>query len=324
MADGESFGEFDLIRRYFTGHTAYHPQTVLGVGDDCAVLKPQGDSLLAVTADTLVGGVHFFLDMDPQNLGYKSLAVNLSDLAAMGAVPAWITLCLTLPTIDHAWLEGFASGLTELALEHGVELIGGDTTRGPMAVTVQALGQLPASGGLTRSGARVGDLVFVTGRLGSAGLGLKVLQGAWDPGDEEPVRRLLRPEARVAAGQGLLGLASACIDVSDGLAADLGHVLCGSGVGATLEWERLPLSDAVRHYVEQTNDWSLPLVAGEDYELCFTAPEHRRAALESALDAIGCTCTLIGHIEREEGLRLNRDGWCGPFVVRGYDHFATA
>jgi thiamine-monophosphate kinase len=133
----------------------------------------------------------------------------------------------------------------------------------------------------------------------------------------------LRPEARVAAGQRLLGLASACIDVSDGLAADLGHVLRGSGVGATLEWERLPLSDAVRHYVEQTNDWSLPLVAGEDYELCFTAPEQRRAALESALEAIGSACTLIGLIEREPGLRLNRDGRCGPFAVRGYDHFAA-
>ncbi|WP_139556259.1 thiamine-phosphate kinase [Methylotetracoccus oryzae] len=317
-----SFGEFDLIRRHFARGSAPHPQTVLGVGDDCALLQPSVDTLLAVTADTLVAGVHFFTDVHPHDLGHKSLAVNLSDLAAMGATPAWVTLCLTLPELDQVWLEGFAAGFTQMALAQGVELVGGDTTRGPLSITVQAMGQLPAGSGLRRSGANLGDLVFVTGQVGSAGLGLKTLQGLWDGRDDESVRRLLRPEPRVAAGQELRGRASACIDVSDGLAADLGHVLAASGLGATVEWERLPLSAAVLDYVARTDDWRMPLVAGDDYELCFTAPERERVAIETALASIGCACSVIGRIQREPGLRLSREGRVDAFGPGGYDHFA--
>jgi thiamine-monophosphate kinase len=317
------FGEFDLIRRYFTRGSGRHPQTVLGVGDDCALLQPSAGTLLAVTTDTLVAGVHFFEDVCPRDLGHKTLAVNLSDLAAMGATPAWVTLCLTLPALDHAWLADFAAGFTELAQAQEVELVGGDTTRGPLSITVQAMGQLPSGSGLRRSGANVGDLIFVTGQVGGAGLGLKVLQGRWDCRDDEPVRRLLRPEPRVAAGQQLLGRASACIDVSDGLAADLGHILAASGAGATVEWERLPLSAALIDYIARTDDWRMPLVAGDDYELCFTAPEREQEAIESALASIGCALTFIGRIEREAGLRLSRGRRLDPFEPGGYDHFAA-
>jgi thiamine-monophosphate kinase len=319
-----SFGEFDLIHRYFARGSARHPQTVLGVGDDCALLQPSADTLLAVTAATLVAGVHFFETVHPRDLGHKSLAVNLSDLAAMGATPAWVTLCLTLPDLDHNWLEGFTAGFTDLAHAQGVELVGGDTTRGPLSITVQAMGQLPAGSGLRRSGANVGDLIFVTGEVGSAGLGLKMLEGRWDCHDDDAVRQLLRPEPRVAAGRQLLGRASACIDVSDGLAADLAHILVASGFGATLEWERLPLSGAVLEYIARTGDWRMPLVAGDDYELCFTAPEREREAIESALASIGCPFTLIGRIEREPGLRLSRGRRLEAFGPGGYDHFAGA
>lgn len=317
-------GEFALIRRFFTRGTPRHPRTVLGVGDDCALLQPAPNSQLAVTADTLVAGVHFFSDVAPHDLGHKSLAVNLSDLAAMGASPAWVTLCLTLPAVDLEWLEGFAAGFAELAQGHGVELVGGDTTRGPLSVTVQAIGELRAGSGLRRSGARDGDLVFVTGQIGSAGLGLKVLRGERHSIDDEPVCRLLRPEPRVAAGRCLGRHATACIDVSDGLAADLGHILDASGVGATLEWERLPLSTAVRDYLAQTDDWRLPLVAGDDYELCFTAPAQAQAAIESALSDARCPCSVIGRIEQEPGLRLTRDGHTEAFAPLGYDHFGLA
>lgn len=318
-----SFGEFDLIRRYFARGSAQHAQTVLGVGDDCALLQPSAGDLLAVTADTLVASVHFFEDVHPHDLGHKSLAVNLSDLAAMGATPAWVTLCLTLPELDHAWLADFAAGFTELAQAQEVELVGGDTTRGPLSITVQAMGQLPAGSGLRRAGANIGDLILVTGQVGSAGLGLKVLQGQWDCSDDEPVRRLLRPEPRVAAGQQLLGRASACIDVSDGLAADLGHILAASGAGATVEWERLPLCEAVIDYIARTDDWRMPLVAGDDYELCFTAPEREREAIESALTSIGCAFSVVGRIEPEPGLRLSRGRRLDAFESGGYDHFAA-
>ena len=314
-------GEFGLIRHYFADCTERSERTVLGIGDDCALLAPKPGQLLAVTADTLVAGVHFFPDVAPRDIGYKSLAVSLSDLAAMGAAPAWVTLCLTLPAPDEAWLSDFMAGFTELARSQEVELVGGDTTRGPLSITVQALGHVDEDKGLRRSGAAVGELVCVTGQLGSAGLGLKILRGDWRSSDKEPVRRLLRPEPRVAMGRCLAGRASACIDVSDGLAADLGHILQRSGVGATLEWERLPLSAPVQDYVGRTGDWALPLVAGDDYELCFTVPEGVQAALERDLVELGCACTVIGRVDRDEGLHLIRGQQCETFECRGYDHF---
>ncbi|BBA32098.1 thiamine-monophosphate kinase [Methylocaldum marinum] len=316
-----AIGEFELIRRFFTKQAVKQASTVLGVGDDCALLRVEERQDLAVTADTLVEGVHFLPDVDPESLGHKVLAVNLSDLAAMGAEPRWVTLALTLPHPERAWLQSFARGFFALAERHGVELVGGDTTRGPLTITVQALGLAPREHALRRSGARPGDLVYLTGELGTAGLGLKIRQGSTDIDDPTAVVRLEKPEPRIDAGIRLRGLASSCIDVSDGLAADLGHILEASGVGATIEWDRLPLTDGISRYIVETGDWRMPLSAGDDYELCFTVPPANRDALEQRLAAGDCPFALIGRIESQAGLRLLRDGWSIEFSQDGYQHF---
>lgn len=316
-----AIGEFELIRRFFTKQAVKQASTVLGVGDDCALLRVEERQDLAVTADTLVEGVHFLPDVDPESLGHKVLAVNLSDLAAMGAEPRWVTLALTLPHPERAWLQSFARGFFALAERHGVELVGGDTTRGPLTITVQALGLAPREHALRRSGARPGDLVYLTGELGTAGLGLKIRQGSTDIDDPTAVVRLEKPEPRIDAGIRLRGLASSCIDVSDGLAADLGHILEASGVGATIEWDRLPLTDGISRYIVETGDWRMPLSAGDDYELCFTVPPANRDALEQRLTAGDCPFALIGRIESQAGLRLLRDGRSIELSQDGYQHF---
>lgn len=219
-----ALGEFELIRRFFTAQAVRHRETVLGIGDDGAVLCPPPDHELVVTVDTLVSGVHFLPTVDPERLGHKALAVNLSDLAAMGAEPRWASLALTLPEADPAWLAAFARGFFRLAERHGVELIGGDTTQGPLAITVQALGWVPRGAALRRSGARPGDRIYLSGPMGCAGLGLKIRLGQVAFDDAEAVLRLEQPEPRVELGVSLRGIASACIDVSDRLAADLGHL----------------------------------------------------------------------------------------------------
>lgn len=293
----------------------------MGVGDDCALLAPRRGQSLAATIDTLVSGVHFLPDIDPVSLGHRALAVNLSDLAAMGAEPAWALLALTLPEADATWLEGFARGFFALAERYRVDLVGGDTTRGPLSVTVQALGWVPESEALRRSAAQVGDWVCLSGRLGEAGLGLKMLQGelAWQ--DEAAIERLLRPVPQVELGLALRGLARACIDVSDGLAQDLGHVLSASQVGATIDWEALPLSEAVHRYIDESGDWRLPLCAGDDYELCFTVPPQRALELEQRLQKLNLTWHRIGTIERQPGLRLQRGKQVIDFPPIGYRHF---
>jgi thiamine-monophosphate kinase len=321
---GRRLGEFDLIRRYFAAPESSRGDTLLGVGDDCALLRPSAGFDLAVTTDTLVSGVHFFADVDPADLGHKALAVNLSDLAAMGAAPAWVTLCLTLPSVNEAWVERFRGGFLALAQRHSVDLVGGDTTRGPLSITVQAIGFVTRDHALRRSTARAGDLIYVTGTIGSAGLGLKVLRGEAETEDREPLQRLLRPEPRVEAAQALVGLAHACIDVSDGLAADLGHILDQSGFGATLDADQLPLSSAVMRYIDNTGDWSLPLTAGDDYELCFTAPAERSAAVDALFERLKTPCTLIGRVEADPGLRIHRGGRCEVLPLAGYDHFRAA
>lgn len=315
-----ALGEFDLIRRFFTRATVRHG-TVLGIGDDCALLRCPEGSELAVTTDTLVSGVHFFPDVDPNSLGHKALAVNLSDLAAMGAEPRWATLALTLPTVDEGWLEAFAQGFFDLAKDHGLELVGGDTTRGPLSITLQAMGLVPAGQALRRAGARPGDTVYVSGPLGSAGLGLRIRLGQAAPADIEALARLERPEPRVKLGGLLRGWASACIDVSDGLAADLGHILEASGVGATLDIDRIPLAAAVRRYVAETGDCALPLNAGDDYELCFTLPRNRQGDFERYLVAAGLAAFAIGRIDAELGLRLVKDGQPIRLSTDGYEHF---
>jgi thiamine-monophosphate kinase len=313
-------GEFDLIRRYFT-HPARRADTLVAVGDDCALLAPRPGRVLAVTTDTLVEGVHFFPGTDPRALGHKSLAVNLSDLAAMGAEPAWVTLALTLPEPDETWLAAFADGFLNLADRYHVDLVGGDTTRGPLAITVQAMGFVDPDRVLRRDAARAGDAIYLTGELGLAGLGLKIARGEIAFDAHEAREKLDRPEPRVQAGLALAGLARAGIDVSDGLAADLGHILATSGVGAALEYSALPLPVCVRDYVASSGDWRMPLVAGDDYELCFTLAPAREADLQARLSELGCACARIGHIEASPGLRLARDGAVIDLPTRGYQHF---
>jgi thiamine-monophosphate kinase len=335
-----SASEFDLIRRYFAQPGAGRADVLLGIGDDAAVLQPPPGLELVAAIDTLVAGVHFPPDTDADSIGHKALAVNLSDLAAMGAEPAWAMLALTLPQADERWLAEFTRGFFALARAFGVALVGGDTTRGPLTVSVQVQGFVPPGTAFRRGGARPGDLIYVTGCLGDAGLALALGRDAvvGRPTAREYLRRRLdRPQPRVAEALRLRGLARSAIDVSDGLLADLGHILEASGVGATLDLAQLPLSPAFRSCLEAMGAaghpalrqftpglaWAdLALSSGDDYELCFTvAPGHR--AHMDALAAEGLSCTCIGTIDAEAGLRCRlADGAAYRAARRGYDHFA--
>lgn len=320
-----SLSEFELIRRFFT-RAKSREDTVLGIGDDAALVRVPPGMELAAASDTLVEGVHFPRDTVPFDIGYKALAVNLSDLAAMGAEPAWAMLSLAVPAAEESWLAEFARGLFELADRHNVELIGGDTVCGPLSVTVQVLGLVPAGVALRRAGARPGDVIYVTGTLGDAGLALYDKQGGVVLDDAERTAlhpRLDRPAPRVAEGLALRGIAGAAIDISDGLLADLGHILEASGVGATIQVERLPLSATLRAHLEPADGWRLALGAGDDYELCFSVAPAKQPALERALADVSCGYTRIGIIEDIPGLRCRREDGT-PFVtdVAGYNHFA--
>ncbi|WP_367154544.1 thiamine-phosphate kinase [Methylomonas sp. HYX-M1] len=309
-----ALAEFDLIQRYFAKYAPQQAQNRLGIGDDCALLSLPVGHQLAVTTDTMVENVHFFADVDPTALGHKLLAVNLSDLAAMGAHPFAVTLSLTLPHTDEAWLQAFADGFIGLAKQQGVDLIGGDTTAGPLTLSVTAMGSLPQGGALLRSAAKVGDLIYVSGQVGNAGLGLKIKQGWACSEPDLPLRAMDKPHPRIAEGLALRGVAHACIDISDGLAADLGHILDRSEVGACLEWERVPLSAPVQEYIRLTGDWRMPLIAGDDYELCFTVPAKRG-------DLVPAGCYCIGVIQAEPGLRIRRAGREETIAAKGYEHF---
>lgn len=316
--------EFELIRKYFAAAGASRQDVVLGVGDDAALLDNGGAQLLALCVDTLVAGVHFPTDAPAEAVGHKALAVNLSDLAAMGAQPAWALLSLTMPEPEPDWLAGFRRGLHALAAAHGVALVGGDTTRGPLAVTVTLVGLVERGRALRRDGARPGDRVYVSGTLGDAALGLR----QWQAGERAgpAVERLQRPQPRVALGRALLGLASAVVDVSDGLAADLGHILARSGVGARLEAARLPLSQTLQACCSPTEALACALGGGDDYELCFTVPVERERSLQQAVAGLGLAVTAIGTIEAAPGLRLvDEQGREVPVPSRGgYDHFGAA
>lgn len=321
-----SSSEFKLIERYFVRSAHAQQGVVLGIGDDAALLNIPPGMELAVAVDTLVSGVHFPVDTDPMDIGHKALAVNLSDMAAMGAEPRWATLALTLPEVDEAWLKGFSAGFFALAERYNVQLVGGDTTRGPLSITVQMHGLVPGNQALRRAGARPGDLIYVTGELGDAGLALRMLQGEISLPSEYvaySLARLNHPEPRINAGLALRGIAHAAIDISDGLAADLGHILNASNAGATLHLERLPLSAGVASVVMKAGDWSLPLSAGDDYELCFTVPAQNKSRLHAVLDRFSCACTPIGMIEEAPGLRCKlADGKSFTPDSAGYDHFA--
>jgi thiamine-monophosphate kinase len=316
--------EFEIIREYFARQPVQRADVVLGIGDDAAVLEVPADRQLVVSTDLLVSGVHFPAGTDARAVGHKALAVNLSDLAAMGAEPAWFTLNLSLPSPDTAWLQGFCHGLFELARRHGVALIGGDTTRGPLTIGVQIMGLVARGAALQRAGARPGDEIYVTGTLGDAALGLRLLQGEIKLPEEfhaAVVARLERPTPRVAAGQRLQGLATACIDISDGLLADLGHILEASGVGARIELARLPLSLAYDPAFAQVG-WEAALAGGDDYELCFTVPPEQADELRRAAVLFGVSCTRIGVIEAEPGLRIvDQHGTAYAPKLTGFEHF---
>lgn len=309
--------EFDIIRNFFTKQAIQRPDVVLGIGDDCAVVQVPKDQDLVITTDTLVEKIHFMNDASPFDVGYKSLAVNLSDLAAMGATPAWITLALTMPKPNETWLREFCKGLFELAQRFNVQLIGGDLTHGPLTITIEAHGFVPKNQALRRDGAKPGDLIYVTHTLGDAALGLRFLQEKnlhlEKQAEEYLLTRLHRPEPRVAIGEKLLGNAHAAIDISDGLAADLGHILENSGVGATVYVNELPLSEVMRESISRDDAIALALNGGDDYELCFIAPQNKTFELN---------CTCIGKITNTSGLDLrHRDGKKYTGAIHGYQHF---
>ena len=314
--------EFDLIARIRDRCAHRRSDVTLGIGDDAALLDvPPGRHLVACT-DTLVAGKHFPAATAPGDVGWKSLAVNLSDLAAMGAEPAWVLLALTLPDAEAQFVERFVDGFAALAGKHAVALIGGDTTQGPLSVTVTALGVIPAGEAMTRGGARAGDAVFVTGTLGDAAgaLGL-LLDGRF--ASAALLARLNRPEPRIAAGLALRGLASACIDVSDGLLADLGHVCVASGVGAELDADALPLSSVLMANFDAVACRQFALAGGDDYELCFTVPHEREDRIAPALAAVGCGATRIGRIVKGSGVRvLDADANPIEIVHAGWEHFS--
>lgn len=312
-------GEFDLIAR-IRARVASREDVVLGIGDDAALLAMPSGMQLVVTADTLNAGVHFPADTAPADIGWKALAVNLSDLAAMGAKPAWCTLSLSLPDPDPRWLDGFLDGFLELAALHGVSLVGGDTTRGPLSIAVTAMGHVEAGHALRRDGARVADEIWVTGTPGDAAAALQsMFSGA---AVERSLRaRLDRPTPRIEAGHALVGLASACIDISDGLLADLGHVAARSGVGAEIELARLPTSRALARFRPEVR-WPWQAGGGDDYELCFTASPQRAEQVQQALDFVGVAGVRIGRIVAGQGVQArDADGapWLPPRA--GYDHF---
>lgn len=317
--------EFDIIHHYFASQIEHRPDVCIGIGDDAAVVKPPKDHELVMTTDTLIEGTHFPEHTLPYNIGYKSLAVNLSDLAAMGAEPAWAMLAISFPAANEAWLRAFCEGFFTLANRYRVQLIGGDTTKGNICVTVQAIGFVPTGQAILRSQAKPGDLIYVTGTLGDAGLALQQIKhpAAMSSEDERFIfERFHRPEPRLQAGEHLRGLASAAIDISDGLAADLGHILKQSQAGASINVEKLPLSQAVSNAVPMEKALELALTAGDDYELCFTVPPQKREALEKKLSLLPCRFTLIGVITEETSLQLhyqNGNPYHGP--LQGYQHF---
>ncbi|HTN34332.1 MAG TPA: thiamine-phosphate kinase [Marinobacter sp.] len=312
-------GEFELIRRYFSPLAERHKSDliVLGLGDDCAIQRIPAGCDLVFSIDTMVEGVHFPKDYSPERLGWRALAAAASDLAAMGATPVCFTLALTLPAVNERWLTGFAQGLSEASQSFGLVLAGGDTTRGPLTLSLQVHGTVREDSALTRSGARAGDLIFVSGTLGDAGAALDYLAEPHPTPDMAFVLdRYHKPRPRLELGRALAGIASSCIDISDGLQADLGHILTASGTGASIDPSKLPLSTALRN-LKGSEAVGYALGAGDDYELCVTMP---RESWREIPDSIRCQLTMIGTIEETPGMRLD-DSAISSSGVSGFDHF---
>lgn len=328
-----TMSEYEIIRRIFDDRRIDRGDVATGIGDDGAVVRIPDECDLVTVIDTLVAGVHFPPETRPEDVGYKALAVNLSDVAAMGAIPAWATLALTLPRADEAWLRAFSRGFFEMAGKYGVQLIGGDTTRGPLTVTVHVQGLVHKGQAVRRSGAQPGDIIYVTGTVGDAGLALRAKQGDIElPALHRDYlfSRLNRPTPRCKEGKALCGVASAMIDISDGLAADLGHVLEASAVGATLNLHEIPLSPSfcavtgsMDYFSSEADRMRMVLSAGDDYELCFTAPAAQCRRVQELFLQFSCGCRAIGVIEKKPGLRPKQsDSSLLSIEHAGYDHFA--
>jgi thiamine-monophosphate kinase len=321
-----SLSEFDLISRYFSRRGAPRGDVILGVGDDGAVLECPPDSQLIAAIDSLVEDVHFPAGSPARSVGHRALAVNLSDLAAMGAQPAWALLALALPAADEAWLAQFSDGLDALARQHGVALVGGDTSGGKLCVTVQVLGFVPRGAALTRSGAAAGDAVFVSGTTGDSAAGLMLEQSRLTVADAAQAQWLLDrfryPSPRVSLGLALRGLASACIDISDGLLGDCGRLAQASGCGVVMDYEALPVSDPLRAAVGEERARELALIGGEDYELCFTVPAAKLKEFRARCPAGEFGWSQIGTLTVRPGAVVQRGATVMQVSHPGFDHFA--
>lgn len=327
--DRQNLSEFGLITRFFSDIspplTAQTSSVELGVGDDCALLNIAAGQQLALSIDTLVAGRHFPIDADSADIAHRALAVSISDLAAMGATPLAFTLAISLPEADFNWLRGFSHGLKEAAGRYRIPLIGGDTTRGPLAITLQVHGTVPAGNSLQRSGAGVGDSIYASGYLGDAAAALAVLNTSCEVGAEEQqyfLTRFYQPAARLSLGQRLLGIASAAIDISDGLLADLGHIVTASKVGATVYSRRLPISPVMTASVESRQALMYALTGGDDYELCFTVPPSKVAMVNTIAEQLNIPLTHIGEITEGDKITcLDHNNKAIDLNSAGYQHF---
>jgi thiamine-monophosphate kinase len=307
--------EFELIQNYFNWPLS-DPDIELGIGDDAAIFNLDSGYQLVTTTDTLSEGVHFFKNDSPEDIAYKSLAVNLSDIAAMGATAKCFTLAITLPKLDEIWLKQFSESLKQTSEKYNVSLIGGDTTRGPLNITITMMGVVETSKAIKRSGARNGDNIYVSGEIGDAALCLKKINAGERPHKAELIK-LNRPIPRIELGSALKGIANSCIDISDGLEQDLSHIIKASKVGAMVDIQELPLSQSMIKYIENNNDWALPLCGGDDYELCFTAPENFNSEIINIAEFCKIKITKIGVINDSKDLKIK--GYDGQ--GQSYQHF---
>ena len=316
--------EFEIIEHYLNIDSGNRKDVVKGIGDDCALLKVPRGQRLAVTMDTLIAGVHFIADGNAADIAHKAVAVNLSDLSAAGAEPAWLTLSLSLPECDEEWLKSFSQGLKRIVEFFGVQIVGGDTCRGPLSITIQAHGFVPEAVFHRRDTAQAGELICVTGNLGDAALGLQVAQNKLQVAPavaSKLLKKYYTPYPRIAAGIALRGRATSVIDISDGLLADVNHISQQSGVGALLRWERIPVSEAA----QSVDDFELirkaALTGGDDYELCFTVDEDELESTRQALETVGTDCIPIGRLTGKPGVRLLHHKDEVPIDELGYQHF---
>ncbi len=317
--------EFELIKKYFQDLTDEDPSVMCGIGDDAAIIKIPQDKEVVLSMDTLLEGTHFPVDTNPSDIGYKALAVNLSDMAAMGAVPKWVLLSISLPESNEVWLKEFASGFLDLAKQHSISLIGGDMSRGALSITINIQGLVSVDSALKRDGAQEDDLIYVTGTLGDAGVGLDIIQGKLSIGNEYAaffLNSLNRPEVSVEAGLCLREIANSTIDISDGLIADLGHILDASHVGAEIEVKKIPLSEAMQQCMDETTAWNYALTYGDDYKLCFSASAEQHELIIDAFKDINIPVSCIGKIKRETGLQLKTpEGTFFEPSGKSYQHF---